>query len=77
MAQQASRLDPDYTEGIVTMCSDFSLDGNTDAARDAAHRILAIDPQFRVSDFLSGQPYNDPVAVDRLRASLVTAGLPD
>jgi TolB-like protein len=63
---------PTYRLAVIA----YMLSGRTEAAREAAARLIALDPGFRVSDFADRYPGRDqPHAPDYVRA-LREAGLP-
>ncbi len=75
-AEEAVRLSPKSSEGMVTLCSDYQLSGKQEEARAASRRIIEIDPEFRVSSFAERQPYRDDAWLAKVAGALEAAGLP-
>jgi tetratricopeptide (TPR) repeat protein len=76
-AREAIRLDPAFTDGLVTLYSDYVLAGDNDEARRIADEILAADPEFRISNYLAKHPYRDKSKLEQLAETLHAAGLPE
>jgi TolB-like protein len=76
-AREAIRLDPAFTDGLVTLYSDYVLAGDNDEARRIADEILAADPEFRISNYLAKHPYRDKSKLEQLAEALHAAGLPE
>lgn len=75
-AEEAVRLAPTWTDGLVTLCSDRQLIGDEPRARDTAQRVLSLDPGFTLTAFAASQPYRDAAQLDRITGALAAAGLP-
>jgi adenylate cyclase len=76
-AQEAVRIDPDHTDAYVTLCSAHALAGDAEAAREAARRVLEIDPGFTIAAYARHHPYRDAALQARVAGALRAAGLPD
>lgn len=76
-AREAMRLDPSFTDGLVTLCSDYVLAGDDSEARRIAKEILVADPEFSISEFLEKHPYKDEATLQHLGETLHAAGLPE
>jgi adenylate cyclase len=48
-----------------------------DDAREVAGEVLAREPNFSISNYVSGLSYRDPIEIDRIANGLRTAGLPE
>ena len=75
-ACEAARIDPNFTDALATLCSDYVLSGEIDEARRVAKDLIEIDPSFRVGSFAKRHPYRDRTRLDGLAAALRSAGLP-
>ncbi len=76
-AREAVRLDPQHTDALATLCSDYVLAGEDEDAHRVAHEIIAIDPAFQISRYAANQPYRDKSRLEHIVATLRSAGLPD
>jgi tetratricopeptide (TPR) repeat protein len=76
-AKEAVRLDPAFIDGLVTLSGDYVLVGEDDEARRIADEILAVDPEFRISDYLAKHPYRDKSKLEQLAETLHATGLPE
>ncbi len=74
-AQEAARLDPDYLDALVTLCSDLALAGNETEAANIAVEIKEKSPEFSVGAYLDRLPYDDPAAQEQIRGALNASGL--
>jgi tetratricopeptide (TPR) repeat protein len=75
-AREATRIDPGHVDAMVTLCSDFGLQGSAGEAAAMASEILRVDPEFRISGFVARQPYREPAQLDRIVGALRAAALP-
>ncbi len=75
-AEEAARIDPNYSDALATLCSDFAISGESARAEQVAKRILAATPDFSVARFARQHPYRDAVILDRITSALMSAGLP-
>ena len=76
-AREAVRLDPQHTDALATLCSDYVLAGEHEDAHRVAQDIISIDPKFRTSEFATKHPYKDKSKLANLVETLQSAGLPD
>jgi tetratricopeptide (TPR) repeat protein len=76
-AREAVRLDPQHTDALATLCSDYVLAGKDEDAQRVAQDIVSIDPEFRISGYATNQPYKDESILERLVGTLRSAGLPE
>jgi adenylate cyclase len=78
-AQAAARTvqaAPSFPVGHAMLAASLLRAGRTDEARAAARRLLVIQPAFR-ADWMGHIGHPDPAEVDRLRATLREAGVPE
>jgi adenylate cyclase len=78
-AQAAARTvqaAPSFSVGHAMLAASMLRAGRADEAREAARRLLAIQPAFR-ADWMGHIGHPDPAEVDRLRATLREAGVPE
>jgi len=75
-AREAARIDPQHTDALATLCSDYVLSGQVEEAKRVANQIVAINPDFRVDSFAAKHPYREKASLDRIVGALKTAGLP-
>ncbi|KUJ73325.1 hypothetical protein AVO45_14645 [Ruegeria marisrubri] len=76
VAQAARDIDHKQLEPLVTLCSSHALAGDLEAAGEASRRILSLDPDFSATAYTDRQPYLSPRTPERIRQSLLSAGLP-
>jgi adenylate cyclase len=60
-----------------TLTASLALSGDIPAARLAARNLLAVEPRFRVSTFISWYPLRRKDDLERLAEGLRLAGLPE
>ena len=75
-AREAARIDPQHTDALATLCSNYVFAGDVEEAKRVAKQIVAINPDFRLESFAAKHPYRDETALDRLVNALESAGLP-
>jgi adenylate cyclase len=75
--RKSRRTNPRFIAGLRMLAASLSLAGEEAAGRDVALELLAADPQFRVSTFVSWYPLQRPQDLKRLRAALLAVGLPE
>jgi tetratricopeptide (TPR) repeat protein len=78
-AQAAARTvqaAPSFPVGHAMLAASLLRAGRADEARAAARRLLTIQPAFR-ADWMGHIGHPDPAEVDRLRATLREAGVPE
>ena len=62
---------------LVTLSTSHILAGNIDQAREAASDVIAIDPNYQVSNFDAKHPYKDESYRSLIKNTLRKAGLPN
>jgi hypothetical protein len=62
---------------LRTLAAALALSGDEAEAELAAQQLLAIEPSFRVSAFISWYPLRRRDDLDRLAKGLRAAGLPE
>ena len=75
--QRARRENAKFFACRRTLAAVYGLADRTDEAREVAREMLAVDPQFRISDFASRYPLRRPDDLERYVAGLRLAGLPE
>ena len=75
--QRARRENTKFFACRRTLAAVYGLANRTDEAREVAREMLAVDPQFRISDFASRYPLRRPDDLERYVAGLRIAGLPE
>ena len=69
---------PLFTSNLRIMIGALSAAGQVDEARAAAARLMALEPRFTLSGYLSTRmPFRDAAIRDRYMADLRAAGLPE
>ena len=76
-AREAIRIDPDFLEAHVTLCTDLALSGDKDGASALAQQIKTLDPDFRVSTYVAKLPYRETAMTGRIGDALLATGLPE
>ena len=74
---KAQRLNPRFVACQRTLVAALALGDDVDAARVAGQQLLALDPRFSVSGFMSWYPLRRQDDLERLGQGLRIAGLPD
>ena len=75
-AEEAIRIDPDYFDAYVTLCSDQAMNSDLSGAARTAEKIRVRCPDFSVCGYLDRQPYRNPAVAARIGEALRSAGLP-
>ncbi len=75
-ARQGLELSPQDVDMRLILCSDYSVAGLLDHARETAQEIIEIDPAFSLSQYADTQPYKDEARLKNLIDSLREVGLP-
>ena len=75
-AQRAVRHNPNYLPGWVTLATAAALSGRQDEAREAARRILVLDPAYTVGLRKDRLPNAAPEKFEILNQGLIRAGVP-
>ncbi len=72
---QARRLNPGYKAALRLLIAALALGGESTQARALAEEFMALEPEFRVSDFGRWYPLQEP-HLSRVLQALLSAGLP-
>jgi TolB-like protein len=75
--RKARRENPRFRATHRTLASALAHLGRTDEAHTVAAELLRLEPDFRVSSFVSWYPLRRPADLERLAEGLRLAGLPD
>ena len=73
--RKAQRMNPRFSACNRTLTVSLALSGDLDGARAAAANLLAVEPSFRVSQFIARYPLRRKDDLDRLATGLRLAGL--
>jgi adenylate cyclase len=75
--RKSRRANPRFAACLRTLAAVLALSGDEAEAELAAQQLLAIEPSFRVSTFVSWYPLQRQDDLDRLAKGLRAAGLPE
>ena len=75
--RRSRRSNPRFVACLRTLAAALALSGDEAEAELAAQQLLAIEPSFRVSAFISWYPLRRRDDLDRLAKGLRDAGLPE
>ncbi len=75
--RKAQRLNPRFLACQRTLAASLAMAGELDAAHRAGAQLLALDPPFRVSQFIARYPLRREGDRQRLGEGLRLAGLPE
>jgi predicted Zn-dependent protease len=75
--RKSTRANPRFIASHRMLAASQALAGDEAGAKAAAADVLAVDPSFRVSSFVSWYPLRRPDDLARLAEGLRAAGLPD
>jgi adenylate cyclase len=75
--RKSRRANPRFIACLRMLAASLALSGDETEARAIAQELLAIEPSFRVSTFVSWYPLQRKDDLTRLEAGLRAAGLPD
>ena len=75
-ALRSDRRRIDVARTLLILTAATALGGDKEAARQAAERLIASFPDFRIADF-GNWPFRDPEPAERLVEGLRLAGLPE
>ncbi len=76
-ATESARIEPNHTDALVILCSDFVLSGLDKEAHRIADQIIDINPEFRISEYAKNIPYKDPMMIKSIADTLRSVGLPN
>ena len=74
-AKEALRIKPDDIDARLVLIEVCRATGNEGLARELANEVLALRPDFSLSEWAKTQPYRDPTVLERIVATLGAAGL--
>jgi adenylate cyclase len=74
--QISLRENPRYTAAACPTAASLAAMGRNDEAREAARKVLEVNPAFRASLHAARYPYRDLARREQLERHLVAAGLP-
>lgn len=75
MAKEAVRMKPDDLDARLVLIEVCQATGNEASAREFVQEVSALRPDFSVSRWAATQPYKDLAMLERITASLRSAGL--
>jgi adenylate cyclase len=75
--RKCKRANPRFIACLRMLAASLALSGNEMDARVVAQELMAIEPSFRVSTFVSWYPLQRAEDLARLEAGLLAAGLPN
>jgi TolB-like protein/Tfp pilus assembly protein PilF len=75
--RKSKRANPRFSATLRMLASSLALLGDEAGAHSVAQELLAVDPSFRVSTFVSWYPLRREKDRDHLAAGLRAAGLPE
>jgi TolB-like protein len=75
--RKCRRANPRFLAGLRMLAASLAISGDEAAARAIAQELLAIEPSFRVSAFVSWYPLRRQDDLSRLEKALLAAGLPE
>jgi tetratricopeptide (TPR) repeat protein len=75
-AEQAEQRRADQPRALAVLAAAAALTGDDARAGNAAARLLAGNPDFRINDY-GDWPFQSPEPTERLREGLRLAGLPE
>ena len=68
---------PNKRGAHIRLAATYSLLGDADKAKQAALEVLKVDPDFKLSGFVSKLPYKNKADRDHYINALRKAGLPE
>jgi adenylate cyclase len=74
-AKEALRMRPDEIDARLVLIEVCQSTGNEGSAREYVRQIAALRPDFSISKWAETQPYKDLAVLERITASLRSAGL--
>jgi adenylate cyclase len=69
--------DSDHLEGHIGLAEILAEAGRIDEAKDAAAKVLHINPEFSIAEYTSNLAYRDQAQITRFAEGLRQAGLPE
>lgn len=74
--RKSSRSNPRFVAALRTLAAALALSGDEEGARAVARQLLAVQPRFRIGNFVSWYPLRRDEDLARLERGLRAAGLP-
>ncbi|MFN0088593.1 MAG: hypothetical protein ACKVX9_24610, partial [Blastocatellia bacterium] len=74
--RRALRSSPSFSAALRVLTICLALDGQRDAAQAAARRLIAVEPQFSVTNFKRRFPSLYPQMLEKFGDALGSAGIP-
>ena len=75
--RKSRRASPRFVACLRTLAASLAMSGDEASARSIGKELLAIEPSFRVSKFVSWYPLQRQDDLSRLAKALIAAGLPE
>jgi adenylate cyclase len=75
--QRARRENPKFFACQRTLAAVYGMAGHEEEARKAGQEMLAVDPAFRIGEFVARYPLRRPDDLNRYALGLRRAGLPE
>ena len=75
--RKCRRANPRFLAGLRMLAASLAISGDEAGALAIAQELLAIEPSFRVSTFVSWYPLRRQDDLSRLEKALLAAGLPE
>jgi adenylate cyclase len=75
--RKSRRANPRFIACLRTLAASLAMSGDEAGARSIGKELLAIEPSFRVSNFVSWYPLQRQDDLSRLEKALIAAGLPE
>jgi TolB-like protein/class 3 adenylate cyclase len=75
--RKSRRANPRFIACLRMLAASLAISGDEAGARAIAQELLAIEPSFRVSKFVSWYPLRRPDDLSRLTKGLLAAGVPE
>ena len=75
-AQRSAHINPQFVPAVAAIVASRTLGGQPKAAQAAAERLLSLNPDFHVEDFVGAGRFA-PELNEKYAAALREAGLPE
>lgn len=75
--RKSSRANPRFRPALRILAASLGRFGDEDGARECGRQLLALEPTFRISEFVSWYPLRRSSDLLRMAEGLRAAGLPD
>ena len=77
MLKEVLNQNPNHRAALLRLAATYNLSGDAEKAKQAALEVLKVDPNFRLSGFVSKLAYKNQADLDRYIDALRKAGLPE